>query len=83
MEVYLLGSAIAFALTIVLILIQEISLLSLSRIERLHYEYIGGEFGGNMTAKDVLANAVLSWIGVAFILLSFMMFVICLFTMKR
>ena len=83
MEVYLLGSAIAFSLTIVVILIQEALLQSLSRIERVHYECCGSEFGGNITLKDALANIVLSWVGVVFISLSFIMLVISLFAIKR
>ncbi len=83
MEVYLLGSVIAVGLTIVMIFIQEALMLSLSRVERLHYECTGGEFGGSLTLKDTLVNAVLSWVGIAVILLSFMMLAICLFSIKR
>ncbi|MCK5677497.1 MAG: hypothetical protein KAH72_03380 [Flavobacteriaceae bacterium] len=83
MEVYLLGSVIAFGLTIVVIFIQESLLLSLSRVERLHYECTGGEFGGHVTLKEAFVNTVLSWVGIVVILLSFMMLLICLFAIKR
>lgn len=83
MEVYLLGSAIAFSLTIVVMLIQEALIQSLSRIERVHYECCGSEFGGSITLKDALVNTVLSWIGVVFISLSFIILAISLFASKR
>ena len=83
MEIYLLGSAIAFGLTIVVIIIQDVLLLSFSRVERLHYEYTGGEFGVNLTLKDALANAVLSWLGVVVISLLFIVLAISVFAIKR
>lgn len=83
MEVYLLGSAIAFILTGMMVLIEKVLLLQLSRGERLNYEYSGGKFGGCTTIKDTLANAVLSWVGVVFTSLAFVMLAVSFVVLKR
>ena len=83
MEVYLLGSAIAFILTSIMVLIEKALLLQLSQGERLHYECSGGKFGGCTTIKDTLANAALSWVGVVFTSLAFVMLAVSFVVIKR
>lgn len=83
MEIYLLGSTIAFVLTIIMILIEEALLLKLSQTERLHYECIGGKFGGCTTIKDTLSNALFSWVGVVFTSLAFIMLAVSFVAIKR
>lgn len=83
METYLLGSAIAFGLAIIVILIQQALLLPMSPIERMQYEHSGGRLGGSVTLKDALANAVLSWIGVVLLSFVLIMVTVSLFSRKK
>lgn len=83
MEIYLLGNIIAFSLTIIIILIEKALLRKLSQAERLHYESKENKFAGSATFKDALANAALSWIGVVLVSLTFIMFLVSLFAIKK
>lgn len=83
MEIYLSGSAIAFILTLIMVLTEKAFLRQLSQGERLHYECIGGKFGGCTTIKDTIANAILSWVGVVFTSLAFVMLAVSFLVLKR